>query len=266
MRPDDTQAPPARPLSLTPCSPRPCARSCRASSSRPPNPQPAGGAERALDDVIDELEASARRQGYGATDCQTAGGLLIPGPSVAASGGALRLGFSSARDAGAAAARVAAAAEAEAARNAGGGAAGGYQVRAAAGVRSAYLWSGERPELANAGVRRMRSAGKALDSPARRPYPPPQATAAAAADAAPLVAEVLVAPAAQLDKDQVVDTTGAGDSFIGSVMYALVTGLPLPSALRLGAVVAACKCTALGARPGLPRREQLRPELLGAVR
>ncbi|EFJ40764.1 hypothetical protein VOLCADRAFT_84359 [Volvox carteri f. nagariensis] len=64
------------------------------------------------------------------------------------------------------------------------------------------------------------------------------------------------------DFDAVVDTTGAGDSFIGSVLYGLCTGLPLPSTLRLAAVVAACKCTALGARPGLPTRSQLVPELL----
>ena len=65
------------------------------------------------------------------------------------------------------------------------------------------------------------------------------------------------------------DTTGAGDAFVGSLMFGLATGLGIGAMLRLGAVVAACKCTALGARPGLPRREQLsaefRPPLRHAV-
>jgi sugar/nucleoside kinase (ribokinase family) len=79
---------------------------------------------------------------------------------------------------------------------------------------------------------------------------------------APLTAEVLLAPAAALSQDLVVDTTGAGDSFIGSVLYGLCTGMALDRILQLGAVVAACKCTALGARPGLPARAQLSAELL----
>jgi len=77
---------------------------------------------------------------------------------------------------------------------------------------------------------------------------------------------VLVAPAAALPKELVVDTTGAGDSFIGSVLYGLTTGMALDRVLQLGAVVAACKCTALGSRPGLPRRDQLSAELLGVKR
>lgn len=48
------------------------------------------------------------------------------------------------------------------------------------------------------------------------------------------------------------------------MIYGLTTGLPLPQTLQLAAVVAACKCTALGARPGLPRRDQLAASLLAA--
>ncbi|KAI8465093.1 MAG: PfkB-type carbohydrate kinase [Monoraphidium minutum] len=92
----------------------------------------------------------------------------------------------------------------------------------------------------------------------------PAAAAATATPEAPLVAQVVVAPAAGLDKALVVDTTGAGDSFIGSMIYGIVTGLPWERTLALGSVVAACKCTALGARQGLPRRPQLRAGMLGA--
>ncbi|GBF88471.1 hypothetical protein Rsub_01184 [Raphidocelis subcapitata] len=89
------------------------------------------------------------------------------------------------------------------------------------------------------------------------------AASSTAVEEPPLLAEVLLASAAALAKDYVADTTGAGDSFIGSLIYGLTTGLPLPRALQLAAVVAACKCTALGARPGLPRRGQLSADLLG---
>ena len=58
------------------------------------------------------------------------------------------------------------------------------------------------------------------------------------------------------------DTTGAGDAFVASLMYGLVQGLPPARMLRLAAVVAAAKCTALGARAGLPRVQDLEPHLL----
>jgi sugar/nucleoside kinase (ribokinase family) len=78
-------------------------------------------------------------------------------------------------------------------------------------------------------------------------------------------AQVIVASAAGLAPGAVVDTTGAGDAFIGSVIYGIVTGMQPEQMLQLAAVVAACKCTMLGARPGLPRREQLDQQLLGGV-
>ncbi len=79
-----------------------------------------------------------------------------------------------------------------------------------------------------------------------------------------VVASVTVAQAARLPAGAVVDTTGAGDAFIGSILYGLATGMPVRLAIQLAAVVAACKCTALGARPGLPRRANLRADLLQA--
>ena len=63
-------------------------------------------------------------------------------------------------------------------------------------------------------------------------------------------------------QEAVVDTTGAGDAFVGSLIYGLAVGLGTEAMLRLGSVVAACKCTALGARPGLPRRSQISAKLL----
>lgn len=54
----------------------------------------------------------------------------------------------------------------------------------------------------------------------------------------------------------------AGDSFIGTILYGLASGKELHAILALASVVAAAKCTVLGARPGLPHRAELDPALL----
>ena len=67
-----------------------------------------------------------------------------------------------------------------------------------------------------------------------------------------------------LMQEAIEDTTGAGDAFIGSMLYGITKGMSHGQMLRLAAVVAACKCTALGARPGLPHADSISPELLSA--
>ena len=59
--------------------------------------------------------------------------------------------------------------------------------------------------------------------------------------------------AANIDPAAVVDTTGAGDAFIGTMLFSVAIGLAPVKGARLGCVVAAAKCTKLGARPGLVR-------------
>ncbi|GAQ81394.1 pfkb-like carbohydrate kinase family protein [Klebsormidium nitens] len=73
-------------------------------------------------------------------------------------------------------------------------------------------------------------------------------------DGGDVAGRVLYASAVALTAHQIVDTTGAGDAFIGAVLYALCAGLPAEKMLRLAATVAGEKCKALGSRPGLPRR------------
>lgn len=63
-------------------------------------------------------------------------------------------------------------------------------------------------------------------------------------------------------QEAIEDTTGAGDAFIGSILYGVCNRMSHDQTLRLAAVVAACKCTALGARPGLPHAEDISKELL----
>ncbi|GAX78658.1 hypothetical protein CEUSTIGMA_g6096.t1 [Chlamydomonas eustigma] len=73
---------------------------------------------------------------------------------------------------------------------------------------------------------------------------------------------VVRASAAALLPEDVLDTTGAGDAFIGSLLYGLVKGLSAPKMLQLAGLVAACKCTDVGARSGLPQKKNIHESLL----
>lgn len=55
----------------------------------------------------------------------------------------------------------------------------------------------------------------------------------------------------------VVDTTGAGDSFNGGFAVALGSGLSVSEASRFGNAVAALSTTKLGAQTGMPRKEEV---------
>ena len=75
-------------------------------------------------------------------------------------------------------------------------------------------------------------------------------------------AKVVFTPAKRLTDNQVVDTTGAGDAFIGTLaMSACSEDFNVASAMRLGAYVAATKCGGIGARSALPHRKDI-PESL----
>ncbi|RZR76127.1 hypothetical protein BHM03_00000750 [Ensete ventricosum] len=50
---------------------------------------------------------------------------------------------------------------------------------------------------------------------------------------------------------ELIDTTGAGDAFIGAVLYAICAGMPPEKMLPFASQVAAANCRALGARSGL---------------
>ena len=53
---------------------------------------------------------------------------------------------------------------------------------------------------------------------------------------------------------QVVDTTGAGDTFNAAFLVAYMDGRPLQDALRFACAAASCTVAAMGAREGLPDR------------
>ncbi|KAI3449844.1 hypothetical protein Pfo_006509 [Paulownia fortunei] len=58
----------------------------------------------------------------------------------------------------------------------------------------------------------------------------------------------------KIPPSELVDTTGAGDAFIGAVLYALCANMPPAKMLPFAAQVAGIGCRALGARTGLPQR------------
>ncbi|XP_008810882.1 sulfofructose kinase-like isoform X1 [Phoenix dactylifera] len=65
---------------------------------------------------------------------------------------------------------------------------------------------------------------------------------------------LLLGTAEIIPSSEIVDTTGAGDAFIGAILYALCAEMPPEKMLPFAAQVAALCCRALGARTGLPRR------------
>lgn len=122
----------------------------------------------------------------------------------------------------------------------------------------------EEEEAVAASAARAAEAAAAANAAAGKAaaYQSSSAHATASRGTSEVHAIVTVSQAAVLPPDAVLDTTGAGDAFIGSLLYCLATGKGPRDAMKLGAVVAACKCTALGARPGLPHRHMIRKDLL----
>nr|XP_048327448.1 ribokinase-like isoform X2 [Ziziphus jujuba var. spinosa] len=63
---------------------------------------------------------------------------------------------------------------------------------------------------------------------------------------------LIVGTAEKIPPLELLDTTGAGDAFIGAVLYAICTNMPAEKMLPFAAQVAAGYCRGFGARTGLP--------------
>jgi sugar/nucleoside kinase (ribokinase family) len=66
--------------------------------------------------------------------------------------------------------------------------------------------------------------------------------------------EYIYSPAFKIDCR---DTTGAGDAFHGGFLYGVLAGYSVEKTLRFANAVAGLKCRDLGARTGLPSRDQV---------
>ncbi|KAF5178347.1 Ketohexokinase [Thalictrum thalictroides] len=62
-----------------------------------------------------------------------------------------------------------------------------------------------------------------------------------------------IGTAENIPPSELIDTTGAGDAFIGAVLYSICADKPPEKMLPFAASVAAAACKALGARSGLPK-------------
>ncbi|CAN1169744.1 Khk [Linum perenne] len=71
---------------------------------------------------------------------------------------------------------------------------------------------------------------------------------------------MFIGTAEEIPADELVDTTGAGDAFIGSVLYGISANMAPEKMLPFAAQVAGASCRGLGARTGLPWRTD--PRLL----
>ena len=69
--------------------------------------------------------------------------------------------------------------------------------------------------------------------------------------------EIIECSTCRLADVEVVDTTGAGDAYIGGFISALLRGCRLENCMKLGTVVAAQKIKKLGARDGLPSQDDI---------
>ncbi|XP_010243613.1 PREDICTED: uncharacterized protein LOC104587626 isoform X1 [Nelumbo nucifera] len=69
-----------------------------------------------------------------------------------------------------------------------------------------------------------------------------------------LSGRLLVGTAEKIPSSELIDTTGAGDAFVGAILYAICADMPPEKMLTFAAQVAAAGCRGLGARTSLPWR------------
>ena len=62
-----------------------------------------------------------------------------------------------------------------------------------------------------------------------------------------------------------IDSTGAGDCFVGVLAATLSRGATMPEAMRRAAVAGSLACTVVGAMPSFPTRDQIDAALAGAA-
>jgi ribokinase len=79
-----------------------------------------------------------------------------------------------------------------------------------------------------------------------------------------VLAQGRLTPVPAFSVSDVRDTTGAGDAFAAGLVAGFLEGLDWPAAARMGCAVAALKIRHVGARSGLPKREEVQ-HFLAAV-
>ena len=65
--------------------------------------------------------------------------------------------------------------------------------------------------------------------------------------------------------ERVVDTTGAGDAFVGAFCASLASRRSLPDCLKRASVAGTLGCTRVGARAGVPRIDEIEKRAVGVA-
>ncbi len=74
-----------------------------------------------------------------------------------------------------------------------------------------------------------------------------------------------VAALALVGDERVVDTTGAGDAFVGAFCASLASRRSLPDCLKRASVAGTLGCTRVGARAGVPRIDEIEKRAVGVA-
>ena len=76
---------------------------------------------------------------------------------------------------------------------------------------------------------------------------------------------IRVAALALVGDERVVDTTGAGDAFVGAFCASLASRRSLPDCLKRASVAGTLGCTRVGARAGVPRIDEIEKRAVGVA-
>lgn len=76
------------------------------------------------------------------------------------------------------------------------------------------------------------------------------------------VFDIIRCTAVPLPEHEIIDTTGAGDSYIGSFLRYLLVGISIDDCMKLATIVSSMKLRGRGAREGLPTNQQVYARLL----
>jgi bifunctional ADP-heptose synthase (sugar kinase/adenylyltransferase) len=74
-----------------------------------------------------------------------------------------------------------------------------------------------------------------------------------------------VSALALVGDERVVDTTGAGDAFVGAFCASLASRRSLPDCLKRASVAGTLGCTRVGARAGVPRIDEIEKRAVGVA-
>jgi len=74
--------------------------------------------------------------------------------------------------------------------------------------------------------------------------------------------ELYYCTALKIKGEDIIDTTGCGDTFIGACVWSIMNNLPIEKMLKLGSYLAGSKTRVIGARTGILKHNEIPKELI----